>query len=167
MAVVAVEPGPDDGGGAADRNGDAEAVALRAVVGQELGDLGGVRGVRDVEEVSGARVVAVIVVRPGPDDRDFLSGGATDRDGDAELVLLRAVIGEELGDLEARGGVEEVSRAGSFAIFVVAPCPDDDGGAADRYGVAEFIKRRAVIRQELGNLIAEVGVGRCFPANEA
>ncbi len=55
------------------------------------------------------------------------------------------------------------------AVVVVLRSPDDGGGAADRDGEAELIKRRAVIWQELGNLIAEVGVGHCGngPANEA
>ena len=91
--LIATEPPkvvellPDDGGGAADRDGDAEPVRQVAVVGKELGDLPAGAG---VEEVGGAGANAVVIVPPGPDD----SGGAADRDGDAELIEHRAVIGQ-------------------------------------------------------------------------
>ena len=64
---------------------------------------GRVRGVRDIEEVSGAGAVS-----PGPSD----GGGAADRDGAAELVGPRAVVGQELEELIAevgggRGGAQD------------------------------------------------------------
>ena len=87
-------------------------------------------------------------------------------DGDAELVVDRAVVGEELGDLPARGGVEEVGGAGVGAVVAVATCSDDGPGLADRDGEAEPVALRAIVGQEFEELVAEVGVGGCCPTHE-
>ena len=50
-----------------------------------------------------------------------------------------------------------------MAVVIVKGGPDDGGGAADRDGVAKDVPRRAVVGQELEELIAEVGVGRGGP----
>ena len=154
VAVVIVSPRSDDGDGAADRDGDAEEIALRAVVGKELGDLYGIRGVRDVEQVGRAGVGAVVVVVGCPDDGD----GAADRYGSAEEIALRAILGQEFGDLIACRYVKQVGRAGAAAVVVVSEGPDDGGGAADRDGEAEDVERRAVVGEELGDLVARGGV---------
>ena len=67
----------------------------------------------------------------------------------------------------ARCGVEEVGRTGVGAVVVVPGGPDDGGGTADHDGPAEPVVRRAVVGQELEELVAEVGVGGGCPANEA
>ena len=146
-AVVVVENGRDDGGGAADRDGEAEPVARRAVVGQQFGDLPARGGIK---QVRGAGEAAVVVVAVGPDD----GGGPRDRNGDAEDVVGRAVVGQELGNLPARGGVEEVGGAGPIAVVVVEIGPDDGGGPGDRDGEAEDVLRRPVVGKELGDLPA-------------
>ena len=66
----------------------------------------------------------------------------------------------QLGDLPARGGVKQVGGAGARAVVVVPVGPNDGGSAADRDGDSEDVVRRAVVGQELEELIAEVGVGR-------
>ena len=98
-AVVVVPVGPDDGGGAADRNSAAEPVVVRAVAGFELEKLCGVGGVRDIEEVG--RAAAVVTIVSCPDDGGF----AAHRDGDPEFVIHRAIVGQELGKLIAEVGV--------------------------------------------------------------
>ena len=94
-------PGPDDGGGAADRYGVAEVPLPRAVVGEELGNLTWVFRGAYVKQVHGAGVEAVVVVPSCPDD----GGDASDRDGVTELLAQRTVVGQQLGDLQACGGV--------------------------------------------------------------
>ena len=137
-AVVVVEECPDDGGGAADRDGPAKMLLLLAVVGQELGDLLASGRVKDIGRPG---VVAVILTPVGPDD----GGSAVERDGMAESVVLRAVVGQEFGNLLAREYVEQVGGAGVGAVVVVPHGPDHGGGAADRDGPAEQIVRRAVV----------------------
>ena len=153
--VVVVKACADDGGGVADRDGAAEVVLSRAVARKELGDLTARGGVK---QVGGAGELAVVVVEGCPDNGGFLAGGAADRDEDAERVARRAIVGQELDDLPARGGVEEVGGTGARAVVVVQVGPDDGGGATDCHGLPEEVVRSAVVGQELGDLTARGGV---------
>ena len=154
-AVVVVSPGPDDRGCAADRNRDAKHIMRRAVLGTELRGLYGIRGVRDVEEVGRAEPCTVVSGSPNDDD------GAADRNK-AEVVVRRAIVGQELGELGTGYGVKEVGRAGVGAVVIVTYGSDDGGGAADCDGVAERLTCRAIFGQELeelgtGDGVEEVG----------
>ena len=77
----------------------------------------------------------------------------------AEIETRRAVLRQEFGDQLARGGVEEVGGAGELAVVVVPRCSHDGGFPADRDGEAEDVIRRAVVCQDLEELVA-VRVGR-------
>ena len=73
-----------------------------------------------IKEVCRAGADAVVVVQVCPNDGDSLR----DRHGTAEVVACRAVVGQELGDLPARGGVKQVGGAGVGAVVVDPPGPD-------------------------------------------
>ena len=89
-----------------------------------------------------------------PDDDDFISGVAADRDGKAKIIASRAIGSDEFGLLDpGRAGLTvDVRRARVRAVIVVMIRPDDDdfisGVTADRDGLSEIVARRAIGSEE-------------------
>ena len=141
--VLFVEDGSGEDGVSADRDGCAEPIARVAVIGHELRELGARVG---VEEVHGARGVAVVLVMWRADDGELSADG----DRKSEVVVRRAVRGEQLVELLTRDEVEEVGRAGAVPIRLVGVRTNDADGAAEGAGDPELA--RAVTGDELVSL---------------
>ena len=101
-----------------------------------------------------SQIALVIVIPTGPDD----GINPADRDGYAEVVFRRAVVGQDFEDLLACGGIEQVRRAGIGAVVADTVGSDDGGVSTNRYGDAEMVIHRSVAGIKLGDLLARCGV---------
>jgi hypothetical protein len=108
-AAVVATGRADDGDGAIEGDGPAEAVSRLPVVREQFGDLCAGDG---VEQIGRTGAVAVVVIVRRPDDGNC----AVDRDGVAEEVLRSTIVRKQFRDLRTRGRVEQVRGAGEITM---------------------------------------------------